>query len=114
MKVTVTSKDIKLLMAARLGLDPKEIELEIDLSEPESEVSTIVTDLVREIDTLKLGGATGPLGNTIGCIKAFRAVTGLGLKDSKDIIDGWNVYRSQILNVGCPTHSQPLNDWLKR
>ena len=106
MKVSVSAKDIKLLLASRLGLDPKEIELEIDFSEPEADVTTEIQCMIGEVDKALPH-------SKIEAIKALRAYTGLGLKETKDISEDWTRIKGQILG-GVKTNSEPLNQWLKR
>ena len=106
MKVSVNAKDIKLLLANRLGLDPKEIELEIDFSEPEADVTTEIQAMINEVDKALPH-------SKIEAIKALRAYTGLGLKETKDISEDWTRIKGQILG-GVKTNSEPLNQWLKR
>ena len=106
MKVSVNAKDIKLLLASRLGLDPKEIELEIDFSEPEAEVSSELMAMIAAVDN-------SLPHSKIEAIKSLRAVTGLGLKETKDIAEDWVRVKKQILD-GVKTASEPLNQWLRR
>ena len=106
MKVSVNAKDIKLLLANRLGLDPKEIELEIDFSEPEADVADEIQSMINEVDRALPH-------SKIEAIKTLRAYTGLGLKETKDISEDWTRIKGQILG-GVKTNSEPLNQWLKR
>ena len=106
MKVSVNAKDIKLLLASRLGLDPKEIELEIDFSEPEAEVGSELMSMIAEVDKALPH-------SKIEAIKALKAYTGLGLKETKDIAEDWTRIKSQILG-GVKTNNESLNQWLKR
>jgi ribosomal protein L7/L12 len=46
-------------------------------------------------------------GNTIGAIKLLRASTGLGLKEAKDVIDGYLQGSSRLLPSQAPAASLP-------
>lgn len=81
-----------------LGLE--KVNAMLDAFDPELKNEVFMVLLTGSVGTVRVERASGYDVKKINCIKGIRAITGWGLKESKDFVDSIDPGKAALLN-GC-------------